>query len=211
MDSWELLFNELYGKIKPISGSINHQIGTNFKDYFPIVDLWINLTTEGYTYKNPELQQVEDLDKYNMEIDLRRGDHESLIKNSILDLQNQTYNLPYNELIGVHSHEIYFSIPECKFGKIESGLIDFEMNYILDSHFGHLTQQSNKLRSELKSGVLKTKLKVSDLRVVVKRGRNLNTILKKLDSKYDVENYYLDESINYTNMDYEVYNIPVRV
>jgi len=184
MDSWELLFNELYGKIKPISGSINHQIGTDFKDYFPIVDLWINLKTEGYAYKNPELRQVEDFDKYNMEIDLRRGDHESFIKDSILDLQNQTYNLPNNELIGVHSHEIYFSIPECKFGKIESGLIDFEM---------------------------KTKLKVSDLRVVVKKGRNLNTILKKLHSKYDVENYYLDESINYTNMDYEVYNIPIRV
>ena len=178
---WDILFEELYKKIEPIGGSIHHQIGTDYINYFPIVDLWLNLTTKGYSYLDPYLGPVDKSDKFYIEVDLRRGEKESFIDKSIFDLENQTFNLPINELIGVHSYDISFSIPHCKFGKIESKTIDFEMNYILDTAMGLLTQKSGRTKEEFKMGNFKTKLIVADLRVVVPKGESINKILDQID------------------------------
>lgn len=208
-ENWKILFDELYDKIEPIQGTIYHQIGTSGKYDYPIVDVWIDLTTKGYSYLDPYLGLVDKMEKFYMEIDLRLGNSISIINNSIFDLENKIFNFPHDELIGVHSNQISFSIPQCKFGAISSKQISFEMEYILDTDMGLLTQQSTERHSELKKGHMKVNLTVSDLRVVVKKEKSIHQILGLITKRYDTINYYKDDSINYENMDHEVFMIPI--
>lgn len=200
---------DLFSKIHPESGSINHRISncSNYESY--IACIWINFNLRNFQYHDPFYGLIEAKSNFEMFFETTYEDKKILIKN-IKDLTNKEYRFSGKDLSGLFSNSIEFFIKYCKFGPFLNGFIEFEMKYILTNSVSYGMMTGSFEEHSEYEGYMNVRLNVEDLSFE----DCLNLEPKLIPDFIDSKIYNLGEMKEFDNgyagIGRKYYKIPIR-
>ena len=206
---WKIITNELYSKIKPISGDLFSRVDNEYLRTGKLSDVWIEFEMNDFMYNDPFYGLQKSTSPFRMNFALWSFllDHNI---NSTLDLEGKTFYGKEDDLIGSFSNSLHFIVPEVKFGKIdELNFIDLELKYSLTNSesYGYMTETINEHKSQY--GIISVKLKMKELLFTVQNGWNPETTLKQINTKYyDISKFYKATESPWSEQNFDTYFIP---
>jgi len=206
---WEIITDDLYQKIEPIGGELFSRIDEQFKRKKTIRDAWVEFDMNDFIYMDPFYGEQKSTAPFRMNFGLWYF-LEQLSHESILQIENKTFLGEKEDCFGSFSNSLYFTIPEMKFGKItENKTIEFEMTYSLTNSDSY-GMMSGTIKDHIKkTGQFKTLLQVKDLIINKSNSKNIQEILKSLNSQYyDINGMYEAKDLNWSSPDCTSYYIP---
>ncbi|KPM30181.1 Hypothetical protein I595_3719 [Croceitalea dokdonensis DOKDO 023] len=207
MENWNKITQHLYTNIQPEKGSLyTCIIDNNSENYLGCS--WIELEMNGFDYLDPFYGEQKSNSNFKTQIELEYAKFPKIY--ALKDLENLTFENS-KDIFGSFSNSIDITVSNMKFGKINDGKIECEMEYSLSNSDSYGMMDGTKEEHLSSSAIIRLNLDIKEPILFIDKSEDITEYSKKLNKElFEIDE--ISSVINPTSSSDNLnqYNVPLK-